>query len=405
MTSPPSWGPGHTLTTQGICCLMQNQSASQQAQTNMLNPSSFFLSNWCFLIVLAPARSCRSPTGLPARLPALEPGFCAAAAAAAAGQEQPRAAPGSADPPGSQASCTRVPLAAGPEPRPEWPHAPSQPGSDSGGAWPDTVRRCLVRALPTQLSSLSPRPELAGPHGAGLRCLLAAKALPSGDAVCGEQRHGERWEETSLLCAELPCVEVKNCPCLCNEPWAPVESRVQTKSIWHWLMGSWEPFLAGKVAVPPPRRNDTALTQGTWVSSCHCHGLLQDPEQFVCVPVVVKSALSCLGGDQRGCSWVPTCPLCLPGSAIPDMIPCCPLQHLSMVWVLAVLEGPCGAVGPAEALTCQAGAWSERNASGFHSRSKTVPKEVLRRARIAGTQAWEPWMVGWDKVLCPGEPS
>lgn len=98
----------------------------------------------------------------------------------------------------------------------------------------------------------------------------------------------------------------------------------------------------------------------------------------MCVPVVVKGALSYLGGDQRGCSQSPGFALCLPGSAIADMLLCCPLQHLSMVWVLAGLEGPCGAVGPGGALTCQGRTLCKRNASGFHSWSKTVPKEVLR---------------------------
>lgn len=42
-------------------------------------PQLFSLSNLCFLIVLALARSCRSPPGLPARVPLWSPGPCAAA--------------------------------------------------------------------------------------------------------------------------------------------------------------------------------------------------------------------------------------------------------------------------------------------------------------------------------------
>lgn len=114
-------------------------------------------------------------------------------------------------------------------------------------------------------------------------------------------------------------------------------------------------------------------------------------QSSLCVPVVVEGALSCVGGDQRGCSWVSrVCPVspgsapCLLGSAIPDTLPCCPPQHLSLVWVLAVLEGLCGAVGPAGALTCQGGTLYEINASGFHSWSKTVPKEASRGGQDSG---------------------
>lgn len=58
----------------------------------------------------------------------------------------------------------------------------------------------------------------------GLRCLLAAKALSEGDAVCGEHRQGEQQEEISLVCAELLYGGHKLSLPVCNEPRAPAPS-------------------------------------------------------------------------------------------------------------------------------------------------------------------------------------
>lgn len=130
------------------------------------------------------------------------------------------------------------------------------------------------------------------------------------------------------------------------------------------------------VAVPPPRRSDTALTQGICFSSCPCHRLPWGTKLFgVCVSVIAEGALSCMGGDQGGSLLVSRVRPMSQGLSHTSDAP-----TLSSSQPLLALGTSC-AVGPARALTCWDETLCERNASGFHSGFKTVLREALRGAR------------------------